>query len=57
MYDVNQRRIENQFQENFGIPILFLPQLVGLALGLSPDELGLKLNRVPVRAMLKNLGE
>jgi heterodisulfide reductase subunit B len=57
MYDVNQRRIEKQFGENFKIPILFLPQFVGLALGLSPQELGLKLNRVSVRALLKNLGE
>lgn len=57
MYDVNQKRIEKQFEEKFDIPVLFLPQLVGLALGLSPDELGLKLNRVSVRGLLKKLGE
>ncbi len=57
MYDVNQRRIETVSGEKFDIPVLFLPQLIGLALGLSPDELGLKLNRVPVRGLLKKLGE
>ena len=57
MYDVNQKRIEKQSQETYDVPVLFLPQLVGLALGLSPDELGLKLNRVSVRNLLKNLGE
>lgn len=56
MYDVNQKRIENLAGEKFGVPILFLPQLVGLALGLSPDELGLKLNRVSVRGLLKAFG-
>ncbi len=57
MYDVNQKRIEKQSEEKFGIPVLFLPQFVGLALGLSPDNLGLKLNRVSVRSLLKTLGE
>ncbi len=57
MYDVNQRRIEKQAGEQYGIPVLFLPQLIGLALGLSPDELGLRLNRVSVRKLLKKLGE
>ncbi len=57
MYDINQKRIETHTGETFGVPVLFLPQLVGLALGLSPDELGLKMNRVPVRSLLKSLGE
>ena len=57
MYDVNQKRIENQIGEKFGIPILFLPQLIGLALGLPPDDLGLKMNRVSVRGLLKAIGE
>jgi heterodisulfide reductase subunit B len=57
MYDVNQKRIEKQYDEKFGIPVLFLPQLVGLALGLSPTELGLKLNRVSVRGLLKKIGD
>jgi heterodisulfide reductase subunit B len=57
MYDVNQKRIEKQAGEKYNIPVLFLPQLVGLALGLSPDQLGLKMNRVSVRQLLKKLGE
>jgi len=57
MYDVNQKRIEKQSEEKFGIPVLFLPQFIGLALGLSPDNLGHKLNRVSVRSLLKTLGE
>jgi heterodisulfide reductase subunit B len=38
------------------LPVLYLPQLMGLSLGLSPDELGLELNQVPVDSVLEKLG-
>jgi succinate dehydrogenase / fumarate reductase cytochrome b subunit len=39
--DLQQPLAERQSGRELGLPILHLPQLVGLALGLSPDELGL----------------
>ncbi len=39
MYDTNELRIEKTFNENYGIPILHYPQLLGLAMGLTPEEL------------------
>ena len=39
MYDTNELRIEKTFNEVYGIPILHYPQLLGLAMGLSPEEL------------------
>jgi heterodisulfide reductase subunit B2 len=39
MYDTNELRIEKTFNEVYGIPILHYPQLLGLAMGLSPQEL------------------
>jgi heterodisulfide reductase subunit B len=39
MYDTNELRIEKTFNEVYGIPILHYPQLLGLAMGLTPDEL------------------
>jgi succinate dehydrogenase / fumarate reductase cytochrome b subunit len=39
--DLQQPLAERQAGRELGLPILHLPQLVGLALGLSPDELGL----------------
>jgi len=39
------------------LPILHITQLLGLAMGLSPDEVGLKENRVGVDKVLKLLGE
>lgn len=47
MYDTNQMRIEKMFSENYGIPVLHYPQLLGLAIGLLPEELafnGLRVN-------------
>lgn len=46
MYDLNQPRMERSFNEKFGIPVLHYPQLLGLAMGMSPDELALKDLRV-----------
>jgi heterodisulfide reductase subunit B2 len=39
MYDTNELRIEKTFNEVYGIPIIHYPQLLGLAMGLSPEEL------------------
>ena len=52
MYDLNQSRIERTFNEKFGIPVLHYPQLLGLAMGISPDELALKQLRVDASKIL-----
>lgn len=46
MYDLNQPRIERAFNEKFGIPVLHYPQLLGLSMGIAPEELALKELRV-----------
>lgn len=46
MFDTNQPRIERMFGESLRIPVLHYPQLLGLAMGLSPKELGLEDLRV-----------
>ncbi|MCG0239382.1 MAG: CoB--CoM heterodisulfide reductase iron-sulfur subunit B family protein [Firmicutes bacterium] len=40
--DMYQPDAQQQFAESIRIPILHLPQLVGLALGFSPEELGIR---------------
>ncbi|MDR0373732.1 MAG: CoB--CoM heterodisulfide reductase iron-sulfur subunit B family protein [Nitrososphaerota archaeon] len=39
MYDTNELRVEKTFNEVYNIPILHYPQLLGLAMGLTPQEL------------------
>jgi heterodisulfide reductase subunit B len=46
MYDDNQRKIESTFDVDYGLPVLFYPQMLGLAMGFDPRELGLNMNRV-----------
>jgi heterodisulfide reductase subunit B len=52
MYDLNQPRIERAFDEQFGIPVLHYSQLLGLAMGFTPEELMLNQLRVkPIEFM------
>ena len=55
MYESNQKKIEKVFQKEYKLPVLFYPQLLGLALGLEPDELGLKMNRIRPTELLKKI--
>ncbi|MGQ9565453.1 MAG: CoB--CoM heterodisulfide reductase iron-sulfur subunit B family protein [Candidatus Bathyarchaeales archaeon] len=46
MFDTNQPRIERAFNVTFGIPAIHYTQLLGLAMGFTPEELGMKELRV-----------
>jgi heterodisulfide reductase subunit B len=56
MFDLNQPRIERTFNETFALPVLHYPQLLGLAMGFSPDELGFKELRMYATKLLNQLG-
>lgn len=56
MYDINQRRIETKLEKSYGIPVLYYPQLLGLALGFDARELGLEMNRVKTTKLLEKIG-
>ncbi len=55
MYDLNQSRIERTFNEKFRIPVLHYSQLLGLAMGMSPDELAFKDLRVDASELVSLL--
>jgi heterodisulfide reductase subunit B len=53
MYELQQRRIERLYETRYNLPVVFYPQLLGLAMGLSADEIGLRLNRVKSRKLME----
>lgn len=55
MYEINQRSIERQYGVSYRLPVLYYPQLLGLALGFKPDEMGFRLNRVKSRKIMRQL--
>lgn len=55
MYEANQRRVENLYETSYKLPVLYYPQILGLAMGFSAEEMGFKLNRVKPRKLLKAL--
>jgi heterodisulfide reductase subunit B len=55
MYDTNELRIEKMFNETYGIPVLHYTQLLGLAMGLKPEELAFNELRVDVSKLLKKV--
>ncbi len=55
VYDRNQKVIERRFNVAYNLPILFYPQVLGLALGIDQKGLGLDLNRVKASNLLSKL--
>lgn len=46
MFEDNQRKAEERFSVEYGLPVLYYPQLLGLGFGFSSNEVGLRFNRV-----------
>ena len=57
MLDAKQKTLEQRHGEKIGIPVLYVTQLVGIALGLGPEELGLNMNSVSPMAMMEKVYE
>jgi heterodisulfide reductase subunit B len=57
MLDARQKTLEARHDEKIGIPVLYVTQLVGIALGLGPEELGLNMNSVSPMAMIERIYE
>jgi len=51
--DTNQKKAGTQSNKTFDIPILYLTELMALAFGENPDELGLKFHRSRLTALLE----
>jgi heterodisulfide reductase subunit B len=56
MYDDNQRKIGKKVEEEYCLPVLYYPQLLGLALGIEHKRLGFNMNKVKVHELLAKIG-
>jgi heterodisulfide reductase subunit B len=54
--DTNQKKAGQQTNNTFDIPILYLTELMALAFGFKPDELGLKFHRARLTNFLEKWG-
>lgn len=54
--DSRQPEVEKAIGSKLGLPVLHLPQLVALALGIQPEILGLQKHIVSTRSVLQKLG-
>jgi heterodisulfide reductase subunit B len=55
MLDGMQIVIGDKYNEEYGIPALFLPQLIGLAMGIEPVDLGINMNKVSTEKLLTSI--
>lgn len=53
--DSRQPEVEKVIEYQLNLPVLHLPQLVALALGINPDKLGLARHVVPTKPILEKL--
>ena len=56
MYDKYQQSLEEELGKRLGVPVLYYPQLLGLALGIDPGKLGFDINSVSVQELLAKVG-
>ena len=55
MYEKNQKKIESKFNVEYNLPVLYFPQVLGLALGIDQKKLGFRLNKIKPFELLEKL--
>lgn len=51
--DLRQEQVNQYWKRSFNLPVVYLPQLIGLALGISPNRLGLGKLRISAGFLLR----
>jgi heterodisulfide reductase subunit B len=55
-FDLGQLRVGKRFNRKFNIPVIYYFQLLGLAQGLSPKEMGLHMHKIKMAPLLEKMG-
>jgi heterodisulfide reductase subunit B len=55
--DAYQSQVNRHFKTDYHIPVLYFTQMIGLALGISPDSLGIGSEFVSAAEALARIGE
>ncbi len=53
--DLQQLGLKDSYGETYNLPVLLYPQILGLAMGMSEEEMGIEMNRVPADPILEHL--
>lgn len=56
MYDRYQKLMADDLERELNVPVLYYPQLLGLALGVDTEELGFDVNSISVEGLLEKVG-
>lgn len=55
MFDSQQKKIEKTFEQTFDLPVLYLTQVLGIAMGMGEKELGLGTHAVKTKSVTDRL--
>lgn len=53
--ELRQAEIEKKYQVNYALPILYITEIIGLALGIKPGKLGIYKHVVSPKSVLAKL--
>lgn len=56
-FDTGQTELTERLGKKYELPVVFLTQLLGLALGMSPGQIGLHKNRTQIQSLVEKLSK
>lgn len=51
-FDTRQRDLNKKYETDYDLPVLYITELLALAMGISPDEIGLKFHRTRMKTQI-----
>jgi heterodisulfide reductase subunit B len=54
--DMRQKQINAQYGTNFDLPVFYITELIGLALDISPKDLGMNAHFVDTKKVMEKIG-